>query len=97
MILKIWDDAEKQWYMFDDLSEVDFGKTVDCPEQTVRDIGAALVLTSGKDKDKFQVVRAYCKNPEDGQHLPHVFIFNTFAYICNDEGKTLEKIGFSYR
>ena len=110
MIVKVerYKEDKKQnwgWAMFDKISKIlkeeevyDFDLGSAIPEEChhgdyfVLDIFEKYIKVI-KTAAKIRVVRLFCKLQDGSEYL---IIFDTKAYICNDDGKTIEKIVANY-
>ena len=112
MILKIerytFDKSTRNWYMLDDIRKVSRTLIKKVPfinedpfpeimifdfEQYVKDNPEKYADNAGKLPSKRDVIKLICRL-SNGEEFS--VIFDTLAYICNDEGKTIEKIVANY-
>jgi len=102
MILKIERYNEQDWYMLDDIRKVskkhfeqDFSKDFDdfIDDIFIIDYGDYL-KNNGKKQKSRNVVRLICRLSNGNEFS---VLFDTAAYLCNDEGKTIEKIVANYK
>lgn len=101
MILKIERYVEQDWWMLDDIRKVskahfkqDFNKDFDAAVDDIfiLDLETYLNKMAGDKKIKRssrEVVRLICRLSNGNEFS---VIFDTRAYLCNDEGKTIEII-----
>ena len=97
MILKIERYNEQDWWMLDDIREVskahfdqDFKKDFEAGIDDIVILDYEKYLKSiGKEQKSRGVVRLICRLSNDSEFSIR---FDTVAYLCNDEGKTIEII-----
>jgi hypothetical protein len=106
MILKIERYYEQDWWMLDDIRKVskahfqqDFKKDFETGQADIfiLDLEKYLNKKAGDKKVKRssrEVVRLIYRLSNGNEFS---VIFDTMAYLCNDEGKTIEKIVANYR
>lgn len=96
MILKIKREASDQdWWVYDSIRKISIGKTF---QRNRRDFDALEVDTvimdnmhSGDESPPGDhPMKTLICRLENGDE--YTIVFDTIAYLCNDEGKTVEKI-----
>jgi len=110
MILKIerytWSRSTKDWWMLDDIRkvkkilirEVPFENPDELPNNVVFDFEQYLKDHLNKEgqivPDKRNVIELICELSNSDEF---VVLFDTTAYLCNDGGKTIERMVANYR
>ena len=104
MILKIERYEQGQdWWMLDDIRKIGKSKPFACDpskdyDATTVDIVildyAEQLARAGGSTEGADSIRLICRL-SNGEELS--IIFDTTVYICNDEGKTIEKIVANYK
>lgn len=100
MLIKVKSDGER-WVLFDDAERIEFGSTL-------RQFSSQDEIDSLSEGDSVEVTCVLTsidlndineENPLEASIInfyrsrkKHLIVFNTFAYICNDQGKTIEKV-----
>jgi len=100
MILKIERYEQGQdWWMLDDIRKI--GKSKPFITDPMKDYDAATVdivildySMLDESTNNGECIRLICRL-SNGEEL--AIIFDTTAYICNDEGKTIEKMVANYK
>jgi len=109
MILKIeryWGPAENDpndWWMLDDIRKISHYRYKSHPfTKDFADIDANIILLDyegylhniGDGQSHRDVIKLVCRLSNDNEF---VVLFDTLAYILNDNGKTIEKLVANYR
>lgn len=96
MILKIKRYRDNQeWWILDSIRKISLGETFQRDRRDFDELDVDLVIMDNMDSDvanppgdhpmKILICRL-----ESGNE--YTIVFDTIAYLCNDEGKTIEKI-----
>ena len=100
MILKIKRELDNQeWWILDSIRKVSIGKTFERNRRDFNELDVDVVImdrmNSGDenppgDHPMKVLICRLDSGLESGDE--YVIVFDTFAYLCNDLGKTIEKI-----
>jgi len=102
MILKIERYVEQDWWMLDDIRKINkrhfeqpFNKDFEEVQGDIfiLDYGEYLESNGNGDSSR-RVVQLICRTSNNNEFS---VLFDTVAYLCNDEGKTIEKIVANYK
>jgi len=97
MILKIRRYVEeREWWIIDNIARFNFGVfEMDTKSpQSVPDVSITDYFDDNRTDQKSIVICAGTARMNDGSEMG--IEFDTMAYLCNDEGKTIEKIVANY-
>ena len=98
MILKIRRFCEDQiWWILDDIRKVSISRTLEYSraELTQKALADDICIldkfarANVETPDKFPYVRLICRLSNGSEFS---VVFDTVAYLCNDSGKTIEKL-----
>lgn len=96
MILKVKVNYEdRDWWILDDIRRVVVSKQIFShlsKEEHIKSVSKDIdicLLSNSNDKKGVKYIRLSCRKTNGEEFL---VIFDTVAYLCNDEGKTVEKI-----
>ena len=106
MILKIKRERDNQdWWILDDIRKISIGKPQQLPGCDLgKELGVIIddifimdnaynIREDGGDQSHFEYIRLIIRlNSNEEKSI----VFDTVAYLCNDLGKTIEKIVVNY-
>ena len=96
MILKIKREVSDQdWWIFDSIRKISIGKTFqrnrrDFDEMDVDAVIMDNMYSGDENPARDHQMKTLICRLESGDE--YTIVFDTIAYLCNDEGKTVEKI-----
>jgi hypothetical protein len=87
MIIKI--KVESKYYIFDNVSNVNYYiKSKESSKEKIEEDNKEILINNLTNSP----IKYNCISFEDKNTIKQTIIFDTVAYICNDEGKTIEII-----
>jgi len=102
MILKIERYTEQDWWMLDDIRKIskrqfkqEFNKDFETGQADIFILDyIEYVNSTNIEQNSRIVIELICRLSNDTEFN---ILFDTVAYLCNDEGKTIEKIVANYK
>ena len=89
MIIKIQEETPKNdsWWIYDNVHRVKINESASLDMTKLKDVDLVVLKDETTNESKKRLITYLDKNREERSIL-----FNTIMYICNDDGKTIEKV-----